>query len=364
MAQDKRANIVNLPVHQGQEAGNAETAGAFLAKNREAKRLSLFDVSDATKIKADHIIAIEQTRPDLLPSTPYAIGFVKAYALYLGLDGESVALQFRKDIGKTAPTPIEAAQNTSAVTDSDANISEGLRMASVFAIVAVLIFVGWVSSNILSQNNDDARTENSSQRIIVAAEPAPSPQISAPTAIVPQDAGVVLKIEPAPIEQQSTAENPALSSDSIDENAVREDANQDARSDGLEDADTTIAQIPATTLSQSEQSNATSEGSTITAPVASPSPSDTIFPARLTRMVEPEYPGQCDRRAANLETVTVLFDVNTQGRATNPRVQATTNECFNTEALRTIARWRFNPKSINGEPVIDAGKSATLNFRQ
>ena len=100
------------------------------------------------------------------------------------------------------------------------------------------------------------------------------------------------------------------------------------------------------------------------APTATPQPEATIFPAVLTRSVTPEYPRGCDASAADVESVTLIFDVGVNGRVANARVASSTNSCFETEALSTITRWRFNPRSVNGAPTVDAGKTATLNFRK
>jgi len=32
--------------------------------------------------------------------------------------------------------------------------------------------------------------------------------------------------------------------------------------------------------------------------------------------------------------------------------------------LRTVARWRFDPRTADGRAVAESGKRATLNFRQ
>ncbi|MEI9965248.1 MAG: helix-turn-helix domain-containing protein [Caulobacteraceae bacterium] len=54
-------------------------------------------MSDATKVKRGYLEAIEDLRIEDLPSRPFAIGYVRAYARTLGLDGEAAVERFKRD---------------------------------------------------------------------------------------------------------------------------------------------------------------------------------------------------------------------------------------------------------------------------
>lgn len=56
-----------------------------LRRAREAKRLSIVDVSDATLINVSFLEAIEQGKTDILPQT-YVRAFIREYASFVGLD--------------------------------------------------------------------------------------------------------------------------------------------------------------------------------------------------------------------------------------------------------------------------------------
>lgn len=62
-------------------------AGAMLRQQRETLALNLADVAVALRIKPAYLAALEAGRPDELPGAVYAIGFIRAYSDYLGLDG-------------------------------------------------------------------------------------------------------------------------------------------------------------------------------------------------------------------------------------------------------------------------------------
>src|SRR5260370_42646997 len=52
-------------------------------------------VGAALRIRAGYIEAIEEGRYDRLPAAVYALGFLKGYAVHLGLDGEEAVRRFK-----------------------------------------------------------------------------------------------------------------------------------------------------------------------------------------------------------------------------------------------------------------------------
>jgi cytoskeleton protein RodZ len=71
--------------------------GAALKALREFQGLSLQDVSDGTRIRRAYLQAVEDMRVDELPSRPFALGYVRAYAKLLGLDPEEAVARFKND---------------------------------------------------------------------------------------------------------------------------------------------------------------------------------------------------------------------------------------------------------------------------
>src|SRR5215218_5848520 len=89
-------------------------AGELLRERRQQLRLDLDAVAEALCIKPVYLAAIEQGRTEELPGSTYAIGFIRAYANYLGLEGERILdlyreekadIQTRPDL--TLPVPLE-----------------------------------------------------------------------------------------------------------------------------------------------------------------------------------------------------------------------------------------------------------------
>lgn len=64
--------------------------GELLRQKREEKNLSIKEAENATSIRGTYLQSIEEGHLDKLISPVYAQGFIRQYASYLGLDGESL----------------------------------------------------------------------------------------------------------------------------------------------------------------------------------------------------------------------------------------------------------------------------------
>lgn len=76
---------------------SATSVGQFgdkFRKAREAKGISLDDVSNVTKISSRNLQAIEQERFDQLPGGVFNRGFIRAYAKHLGLNDEEAVSDY------------------------------------------------------------------------------------------------------------------------------------------------------------------------------------------------------------------------------------------------------------------------------
>lgn len=71
--------------------------GLALKAAREFRGLTTQDVADGTRIRQGYIEALEDMRLEDLPSRPFTIGYVRAYAALLGLDAEAAVARFKND---------------------------------------------------------------------------------------------------------------------------------------------------------------------------------------------------------------------------------------------------------------------------
>ncbi|MBL4619903.1 MAG: TonB family protein [Marinicaulis sp.] len=401
MAQEKAAKIIDLNVsREAPGPGQAQSAGDFLAASRRAVGTSLATVSAATNVKIEHLEAIEATNTAALPTTAFAIGFVKVYAQFLGLDAESVAKQFKKDIGADASAVVAPIHD--AVAPSSPHIGEGARMVSIFGIIAILIFVFRIVIQITGNPGDSGQVQiEADQPVRLGATPVAAPELR-PRSTAPATVTVSppVEIERPAVEKTAELAEPTSNSNLVTEAPSPQPAPEAPGTEvvGFEaveletvtaletsevdlagvdtpfaepvsgvpsfDASSLLLPLPATDIPSVALPSlpVQEEAELLEAPDLAPVP--LIVNAILTRSVAPRYPDQCTRNAAALETVIVIFDVTIKGRAANARIAQTSNACFNDAAMVTIRRWRFDPKTVDGVARIDIGKQAALNFRR
>lgn len=80
-----------------------ESFGAQLKREREQRKITLDDISLATKIGTRFLVAIEEDQFDQLPGGIFNKGFVRAYARHLGLDETRAIADFVAATGPTLP---------------------------------------------------------------------------------------------------------------------------------------------------------------------------------------------------------------------------------------------------------------------
>jgi cytoskeleton protein RodZ len=75
-----------------------ESVGQDLRKAREKRGEDLEHISRLLKIRRDYLALLEEGAADSLPGRAYAIGFVRSYATYLGLDGNEYVERLKAEI--------------------------------------------------------------------------------------------------------------------------------------------------------------------------------------------------------------------------------------------------------------------------
>ena len=91
-------------------------------------------MSKALKIRKDHLEALEEDRIEALPGRTYAVGFVRTYADYLGLDAPQAVERFKSQIaGRT-----DDATPTITVIDEDEHrrLPQGWKIIAAFVLLA------------------------------------------------------------------------------------------------------------------------------------------------------------------------------------------------------------------------------------
>ena len=110
--------------------------GEALKAARERLGLTLEQVSETTRVKVRHLAAIEMLDMDQLPSRPFAIGYVRAYAKDLGADADAAAARFRAE----NPSPDDDLHSPAGVRHAHSGRNRSLMAV---AGIAVLAIVSW-----------------------------------------------------------------------------------------------------------------------------------------------------------------------------------------------------------------------------
>ena len=77
--------------------------GSKLRQARARRKLTLPEVEAATKIRSRYLQAIESDDWDQLPGDTYARAFIRTYGSLLGLDGDRLAEEQRRQRGAARP---------------------------------------------------------------------------------------------------------------------------------------------------------------------------------------------------------------------------------------------------------------------
>lgn len=114
-----------------------DTVGQDLRTARLRRGDDLATVSRALKIRKDHLEALEEDRIEALPGRTYAVGFIRSYADYLGLDSVQCVERFKAEIAGRNDTTIEPI----TVIDEDENrrMPYGWKAMAV-AVVGLVLY--------------------------------------------------------------------------------------------------------------------------------------------------------------------------------------------------------------------------------
>ena len=128
------------------------TVGEQLRSGREAMNLTLHQVAETTKMRTDHIRAVEEGRYEVFVAPVYIRGFVRTYCKLLKLDVNAIMAALDQELGGTKKFNETLPRNNEprGVLDfvmlqlSKVKWRKGGALIAVFGIVALVLLVSWV----------------------------------------------------------------------------------------------------------------------------------------------------------------------------------------------------------------------------
>ncbi|NWG91410.1 MAG: helix-turn-helix domain-containing protein, partial [Parvularculaceae bacterium] len=351
------------------EAVNAaETVGHKLAAARKAKGLTLQTVHEGTKVKIAHLAAIELGDQSSLPAVPFAAGFVKAYAQFLGLDANAYSAAYKAEFSagpiapaspaRSAPAKIETAPTETAIAAlgraepplaaineeppalaapppiaASIEVAPALepapapapvraksaappdRFVAYFGIGAAFLCVAWIGGNaLLSRPAAPAPTVTFTSLAPATNAETPIVEPERRATPVPEPAAPALaETEPA---IDPLAEEPRFA---VVKPPKVKPAPKPARSEDPAMTEIAIADAPVVAATSPAGPGGATSGAVdpFELPaISEPTPAiaETIEPAKVIRSAAPKYPERCSARSKRVEAVTVAFDVTVEGR--------------------------------------------------
>jgi cytoskeletal protein RodZ len=105
---------------------------------RERKGVDLYRAERDTKIRARYLGALERGEYKDLPGAVYTKGFLRNYALYLGLDPDEVLAQWRRERGETKDqTPAISVPKPIATPRKGLTFSPGIVVVALLTVVII-----------------------------------------------------------------------------------------------------------------------------------------------------------------------------------------------------------------------------------
>jgi cytoskeleton protein RodZ len=163
------------------------TLGESLRAARHDRGLTLDELAETTRVRRSYLEAIEEGRLEVLPSRPFTIGYIRAYAGALGLDPEAAVDRFKTE----EPVLDEPLRAPVGVPDEK---DPRLAAFTAAAMVIVAAIITW----------------NVAQRAMTASAPPPpkAPEELAWKTLAQAKAGPFVLGEPLPAPVESTIPPP------------------------------------------------------------------------------------------------------------------------------------------------------------
>lgn len=157
--------------------------GEELKKHRQAKQISLVQVSAATRINVKFLEAIEVGRFSVLPE-PYVRAFVREYTQAVELNTEEILLKYDEAVKQTRPSPApqpvplpQEIRPSSGARNHQLNVQLAQlaqrNIIPLLAVGAILIIVLFLSNSGSSDTQSDKPAEVSFDRVVKESEATP-----------------------------------------------------------------------------------------------------------------------------------------------------------------------------------------------
>jgi cytoskeletal protein RodZ len=165
--------------------GNGPAMGAFgdrLRREREMRGITLEEITESTKISRRHLEALEGEHFDQLPGGVFNKGFVRAYARFLGIDGDQAVADYSAASNEQPEAedkfPLEIHEQPKR--NLNPRRSHLPLAFAIAALVGVLVgYAFWAKSRPHTNESAAASTQHAPPAAATTAPPANAPVLAA-----------------------------------------------------------------------------------------------------------------------------------------------------------------------------------------
>ncbi len=183
---DDSGQMKSRRIHLREISGDSDTPLETVGQDLRAARLrrgdDLATVSKVLKIRKDHLEALEEDRLDALPGRTYAVGFIRSYADYLGLDTSQCVERFKAEIAGRADSD-STPQVTVIDEDDHRRLPQGWKIIAAVGVLLMLYGLYYLIASAASMFSQPATPPPPTTQIApkpVAAHVAPHPAAHPP----------------------------------------------------------------------------------------------------------------------------------------------------------------------------------------
>lgn len=178
---DDSGQMKSRRIHLREISGDSDTPLETVGQDLRAARLrrgdDLATVSKVLKIRKDHLEALEEDRLDALPGRTYAVGFIRSYADYLGLDTSQCVERFKAEIAGRSDSD-STPQVTVIDEDDHRRLPQGWKIIAAVGVLLMLYGLYYLIVSAASMFSQPATPPPPTTQIApkpVAAHVAPHP---------------------------------------------------------------------------------------------------------------------------------------------------------------------------------------------
>ena len=159
------------------------TIGELLRDTRKSYGGDINHIAAMLRIRASYLVAIEENQYDKLPGPVYAQGFVRAYAVHLGLDGEEAIRRFKQEVAG-----LEISHDLSFPVPLAARSIPGGTMVLAALILALCGYGLWYYVSTSDRSHPERVSAVPPDLIAATKKPAPDTAATASSSGTPTDA--------------------------------------------------------------------------------------------------------------------------------------------------------------------------------